>query len=159
MRQAVTRDCGPCAPLLLGEEVRPIRVYRDVLGRGAEGDEERDQAEGGQTCGGRAEGEPGNGPKERDLHGDEPPPAPAEAQGDVPVHEGGPEELDRIGDADQGKDAYSPQVDAGACHPRLEHHARKAYGQSGRKAEKRHNGHAAAGIDLYIRVQGVCEAE
>ena len=80
----------------------------------------------------------------------DPSPPSAEPGRHKAVHEGGPEELERIGHADEGKDAYGMEIDARFRHPDLERAAGKGHGKARRKTEHRHKQHA--GLEIYLKI-------
>ena len=88
---------------------------------------------------------------QQELAGDEPAAAPPELARE-PRHleridDRGPQELDGVGQADEGEHADGAEVDAAVGHPHSERLAGQRQRQARREAEQQHDEHARAGID------------
>ena len=126
------------------------RVHGDVLGRGAEGDEQRERRDGAEVSHRvhvRHVGEADRDARLRDQH-----PAAATAEQATedrqlqPVHHRRPEDLDRVDDADPGQHADRRPLDARLAQPRRERredqHERQARGEP----EEQHREHAGIAV-------------
>ena len=137
-RHAVSEDVHPRprSQLLRGEDLGAPGVDHDVLARAAEGDEERQERQRAGMRRRRGERHRGDDEEEGRLGHQHPPAATAEERGDEPVHQRGPEVLDRVRQADEGEDPDHRQVDLFGRHPRLQGRAGQRQGDPGGETEQ-----------------------
>ncbi len=137
-RHAVPEDVHPRSrsQFLRGEDLGAPGVDHDVLARAAEGDEERQER---QRAGMRlrlGERHRGDDEEEGRLGHQHPPAATPEERGDEPVHQRGPEVLERVRQADEGEDPDHRQVDLFGRHPRLQGRAGQRQRDPGGETEQ-----------------------
>ncbi len=143
---------GARAELVLGEDLDPVGVDHDVLAGREEGDQQRDQRGEEQVLGriGLAEAE--DRADQAGLGQQQPAAAAAEGSGQhrqrQPVHQGRPEELERVGRHDEAEQADRRDLDAVLGEPGRERAQHQQQRQPAGEAEQQDREHALVEIDL-----------